>query len=248
MTRKERPPRHDRRAGAGARARRGLVLVALRDQIVFFYSPTELAEKALPPGTRVRARRARRRRARVQRERDGSVSLRHHRYGETVPCRFRGLLPDLFREGQGIVAEGVLAADGSVRRRHRARQARRELHAAGSRRCAEGAGRLAGRATRRGDGHRPMTAALPVAELGHYALVLALALTLVQSTRAALGLRGRRRAARGRGSASDAPIVRLRAASRSSFAALTARLRHLRLLGARTSGRTATRQSRSSTR
>ena len=31
-----------------------LVLVALRDQIVFFYSPTELAEKALAPGTRVR--------------------------------------------------------------------------------------------------------------------------------------------------------------------------------------------------
>ena len=115
---------------------------------------------------------------------DGSVSFAVTDTAKTTKVDFHGVLPDLFREGQGVVAEGVLTAAGGRQRRHRARQARRELHAEGSRRRAEGAGRLAGR---RG-GHAMigrMTGALPVAELGHFALVLALALTLVQSTRAA---------------------------------------------------------------
>ncbi len=44
-------------------------------------------------------------------------------------CSYKGLLPDLFREGQGIVAEGVLESVARVPRRFRSRQARRELHA-----------------------------------------------------------------------------------------------------------------------
>ena len=74
-------------AGAVLCVAAALVLFALRDQIVFFYSPTEVAEKALPPGTRVRlgglvAEGS------VERGADGSVTLRRHRHGEVDP---RGL-------------------------------------------------------------------------------------------------------------------------------------------------------------
>jgi cytochrome c-type biogenesis protein CcmE len=90
-----------------------LVLIALRDQIVFFYSPSELAEKSLTPGTRVRlgglvvA-------GSVVRADDGSVSFAVTDTAKTTKVDFRGVLPDLFREGQGIVAEGVLNPGGGV--------------------------------------------------------------------------------------------------------------------------------------
>ena len=54
MTRKQRRLTMIAGAGAVLAVAAALVLFALRDQIVFFYSPTELAEKALAPGTRVR--------------------------------------------------------------------------------------------------------------------------------------------------------------------------------------------------
>lgn len=90
-----------------------LVLVALRDQIVFFYSPTELAEKTLAPGTRVRlgglvADGS------VERRADGSVSFAITDTASSVNVAFQGILPDLFREGQGVVAEGVLTATHSL--------------------------------------------------------------------------------------------------------------------------------------
>jgi cytochrome c-type biogenesis protein CcmE len=90
-----------------------LVLVALRDQIVFFYSPSEIAEKSLGPGTRLRlgglvAEGS------VQRAADGSVSFGVTDTAATVRVAYRGLLPDLFREGQGIVAEGVLTEGGAM--------------------------------------------------------------------------------------------------------------------------------------
>ena len=85
----------------------GLVLFALRDSIVFFYGPTEMAEKAPPRGTRLRI--------------GGLVksgSLTHHGSSSVVfavtdlkhdiKVSYTGLLPDLFREGQGVVAEGTV--------------------------------------------------------------------------------------------------------------------------------------------
>jgi cytochrome c-type biogenesis protein CcmE len=88
-----------------------LVLLALRDSIVFFYTPTEVAEKHLDSGQRFRLG------GLVE---DGSVKR-----GEgtairfvitdkrsTLPVTFVGVLPDLFREGQGVVAEGMMQADG----------------------------------------------------------------------------------------------------------------------------------------
>ena len=68
---------------------------------------------------------------------------------KTLPVTYTGVLPDLFREGQGVVAEGMLAADGVVPCRQRARQARRELHAAGGGQEAEGARRVARRCASR---------------------------------------------------------------------------------------------------
>ena len=91
----------------------GLVLVALRDQIVFFYSPTELAEKTLAPGTRVRLGGLVAEGSIVRAE-DGSVSFAVTDTAKTTHVDFRGVLPDLFREGQGVVAEGVLTPTGVV--------------------------------------------------------------------------------------------------------------------------------------
>ena len=83
-----------------------LVLSALRDTIVFFHSPTEIAEKSIPPGTRIRIGGL---------VKEGSVRRNglEARFEVTdgarsLPVVFSGVLPDLFREGQGVVAEGAL--------------------------------------------------------------------------------------------------------------------------------------------
>jgi cytochrome c-type biogenesis protein CcmE len=88
----------------------GLVLYALRDNIVFFYGPSEIAAKHLPPGTQVRIG------GLVEK---GSLT----REGQTthfavtdgkhaIAVTYSGALPDLFREGQGVVADGVLNGAG----------------------------------------------------------------------------------------------------------------------------------------
>lgn len=91
----------------------GLILTALRDQIVFFYSPSEIAEKGIEPGMAIRLG------GLVlegswQQEGENNLFVVHD--GETqMTARFTGILPDLFREGQGVVAEGSLQPDGSFR-------------------------------------------------------------------------------------------------------------------------------------
>ena len=94
-----------------------LVLMAFEENIVFFYSPTELARKMeqqpIPPDRRLRIG-GLVEEGSVSREKDGiTILFRVTDTVEVVPVRFRGLLPDLFREGQGIVAEGSMAMDGS---------------------------------------------------------------------------------------------------------------------------------------
>ncbi|MCK0196330.1 cytochrome c maturation protein CcmE [Ancylobacter sp. 6x-1] len=92
----------------------GLVLFALSDTIVFFRSPSEIAAQHVSPGTRLRLGGL---------VKDGTVEKAdgtHVRFvvtdgGADVPVAYIGILPDLFREGQGVVAEGVLQADGSFR-------------------------------------------------------------------------------------------------------------------------------------
>jgi cytochrome c-type biogenesis protein CcmE len=90
----------------------GLVLFALRDSIVFFYTPSEIAEKGVKPGQRLRL--------------GGLVQKGSWQKGEgtvnrflvtdrikTMAVTYNGQLPDLFREGQGVVAEGALDASGT---------------------------------------------------------------------------------------------------------------------------------------
>ena len=90
-----------------------LVLMALEENIVFFYSPTELVEKDIDPGRRLRIGGLVEEGSVVRGGADGLIAFRVTDLSETVPVRYRGLLPDLFREGQGVVAEGMLGADGT---------------------------------------------------------------------------------------------------------------------------------------
>jgi cytochrome c-type biogenesis protein CcmE len=89
----------------------GLVLYALRDSIVFFHTPSDIAEKHVAPGQRFRL--------------GGLVAADSVKRGEgakvefvvtdtlkNIPVTYEGVLPDLFREGQGVVAEGKLTPEG----------------------------------------------------------------------------------------------------------------------------------------
>jgi cytochrome c-type biogenesis protein CcmE len=85
----------------------GLVLVALRDSIVFFHTPSDLSAKAVPIGQRIRlgglvATGS------VKRGQGAEVEFAITDTAEQVTVRYRGVLPDLFREGQGVVTEGKL--------------------------------------------------------------------------------------------------------------------------------------------
>ena len=111
MTRKGRRFATIGAAGALLALSAALVLVALRDQIVFFYSPTEVVEKAPALGTRLRLG-GLVVDGSVKRDPDGSVSFAITDMANRVDVSYRGILPDLFREGQGIVAEGVFTAGG----------------------------------------------------------------------------------------------------------------------------------------
>jgi cytochrome c-type biogenesis protein CcmE len=88
-----------------------LVLFTMKDSIVFFNSPTDVVDKHVAPGARIRL--------------GGLVVPRSLSRGEALAVRFQvtdgnhtiavtyqGVLPDLFREGQGVVAEGTLDGGG----------------------------------------------------------------------------------------------------------------------------------------
>ena len=87
-----------------------LVLTALNDNIVFFYSPSQLAEKKPAPDRRLRIG------GLVEQgsvRKDGQeVRFKVTDLKRSVDVVYRGLLPDLFREGQGVIAEGSLGPDG----------------------------------------------------------------------------------------------------------------------------------------
>ncbi len=88
----------------------GLVLFALSDRIVFFNSPSEVVARSIPVGSRIRlgglvvdgsvAKAA-----------DGQVRFAVTDGAATIEVSYRGILPDLFREGQGVVTEGLVSGD-----------------------------------------------------------------------------------------------------------------------------------------
>jgi cytochrome c-type biogenesis protein CcmE len=88
-----------------------LVAVALRDTIVFFHTPSEVAQKAIPAGQRIRigglvAQGS------VRRGTGEHIQFAITDTARTIPVSYTGVLPDLFREGQGVVAEGKLDEAG----------------------------------------------------------------------------------------------------------------------------------------
>jgi len=97
---------------AALAAATALVLLAFNDNLVFFYSPSELKEKVVMADRRVRIG------GLVEigsfsRGADGrTVSFRVSDGAGDLAVVYRGPLPDLFREGQGVVAEGKLGGDG----------------------------------------------------------------------------------------------------------------------------------------
>ena len=96
-------------AAAGGSA---LVVAALRDNVLYFYSPADVAAKHVAPGVAFRM--------------GGLVQMHSVTHGPgaqvhfavtdgraTVPVAYAGVLPDLFREGQGVVALGALDGSGA---------------------------------------------------------------------------------------------------------------------------------------
>lgn len=90
----------------------GLILTALRDQIVFFRSPTEVAQGKVKPGEAFRLG-GLVEAGSVTRETGQIVRFAVTDGASTIKVTYQGLLPDLFREGQGVVTEGRLDAAGS---------------------------------------------------------------------------------------------------------------------------------------
>ena len=88
-----------------------LVLNAFRDNIVFFYSPTELAEKSPEIGRMMRIGGLVEVNT-VERLPGNAVTFKVTDGKHDVNVAYKGLLPDLFREGQGVVAEGELDGAG----------------------------------------------------------------------------------------------------------------------------------------
>jgi len=88
-----------------------LVLNAMRDSIVFFSTPTMVAEKHVPPGRRFRLGGLVEKGSLV-RGQNLAVTFKVGDGGATLPVSYKGILPDLFGEGQGVVAEGALDPSG----------------------------------------------------------------------------------------------------------------------------------------
>lgn len=100
-------------AGVGVLAvAAALVLSALRDSIVFFNSPSDIAEKHLAPGTRIRLG-GLVKPGSVERGANLAVRFSVTDGNHDIRVAYKGLLPDLFREGQGVVTEGVLEPGGT---------------------------------------------------------------------------------------------------------------------------------------
>ena len=89
----------------------GLVLNALNGSIVFFNSPTDVAEKHIAAGTRIRIG-GLVKPGSVERGENLSIRFEVTDGNHDMPVHFQGIVPDLFREGQGVVAEGKIEPGG----------------------------------------------------------------------------------------------------------------------------------------
>jgi cytochrome c-type biogenesis protein CcmE len=96
--------------GAGA-----LILNAFQSNLVFFYSPTQIVAQEAPQGRMFRIG-GLVEAGSVKRQTDGvTVQFTVTDTAHRVPVQYTGILPDLFKEGKGVVAQGELGADGVFR-------------------------------------------------------------------------------------------------------------------------------------
>ncbi|GLR49977.1 cytochrome c maturation protein CcmE [Shinella yambaruensis] len=88
-----------------------LVMFAFSQSIAYFYVPGDLAKADVPPGTRIRLG-GLVESGTVKRGEGSTITFTVTDTLATVPVTYTGILPDLFREGQGVVAEGAFGTDG----------------------------------------------------------------------------------------------------------------------------------------
>jgi cytochrome c-type biogenesis protein CcmE len=91
-----------------------LVLFALKDSIVFFNSPTDVVEKHVAPGSRIRLG-GLVKPGTLTRGDNLAVRFEVTDGNRSIPVTYIGILPDLFREGQGVVTEGALEPGGTFK-------------------------------------------------------------------------------------------------------------------------------------
>jgi cytochrome c-type biogenesis protein CcmE len=113
-------PRHKRMAlivgGIGGLAVAAwLVLSAFQENLVFFYSPTQVANREAPQGKAFRIG-GLVQEGSLKRASDGlTVSFNVTDTAKVIPVTYSGILPDLFKEGKGVVAQGRLQSDGTFK-------------------------------------------------------------------------------------------------------------------------------------
>ena len=91
----------------------GLVLYALKNNVSLYFTPTQVYNKEAPEGRNFRIG-GLVEAGSIQREKDGlTVRFNITDTAKTMPVIYKGILPDLFKEGKGVVAQGKLDADGA---------------------------------------------------------------------------------------------------------------------------------------
>ena len=88
-----------------------LVLSAFQENLVFFFSPSQVAAKEAPIGRTFRVG-GLVQAGTVQRESEDNVRFVVTDTAQSIPVVYKGILPDLFKEGKGCVAQGKIGADG----------------------------------------------------------------------------------------------------------------------------------------
>jgi cytochrome c-type biogenesis protein CcmE len=91
-----------------------LILTSLRESIVFFNSPTDIADNRAAPGKRVRLG-GMVKMGSVARGDNMQIRFEVTDGNKDIPVDYRGIVPDLFREGQGVIAEGHIEPGGTFK-------------------------------------------------------------------------------------------------------------------------------------
>jgi cytochrome c-type biogenesis protein CcmE len=92
-----------------------LVLNAFQSNLVFFFTPTQVASKEAPQGRPFRIGGLVEQGSLARDANSLTVRFRVTDTAQTIPVVYTGLLPDLFKEGKGVVAQGTLNPDGTFR-------------------------------------------------------------------------------------------------------------------------------------